>query len=70
TIYTCGAPAGEFSGPFAELLKRKGVQIAGKWHCRGFDTYGPFKLIGGLAKGRPDKADFESAVAFVEELLK
>ena len=70
TLYTCGAPNGEFSGAFAELLRSKGATVVGGWHCRGFDTFGPFKLIGGLAKGRPNEADLASAVAYVEALLK
>lgn len=70
TIYTCGALKGEYSGGFAELLRSKGASVVGGWHCRGFDTYGPFKLIGGLAKGRPNAADLAGAVSFVEALLR
>lgn len=69
TLYTCGAPKGEFAGGFSELLRSKGADVVGGWHCRGFDTYGPFKLIGGLAKGRPNEADLAGAVSFVESLL-
>lgn len=69
TLYTCGAPAGEFSGAFSALLKKKGAEVAGGWHCRGYDTFGPFKLVGGIAKGRPSEADLESAVRFVGALV-
>ena len=69
TLYTCGAPRGEYAGPFASLLQSRGANIVGGWHCRGFDTFGPFKLIGGLAKGRPNADDLADAVAFVEALL-
>jgi multimeric flavodoxin WrbA len=34
----------------------------------GYDTFGPFKLIGGLAKGHPDDKDLENAVAFFRGL--
>jgi flavodoxin len=70
TLYTCGAPKGEYAVAFEDLLRAKGANIVGGWHCRGFDTFGPFKLIGGLAKGRPNEADLAGAVAFVEKLLK
>jgi len=70
TLYTCGAPKGEYAGAFEHLLRSNGANVADGWHCRGFDTYGPFKLIGGLAKGRPNEADLAGAVAFVEALLK
>ncbi len=69
TMYTCGAPRGAFADGFAALLKSKGAEIVGGWHCRGFDTFGPFKLIGGIAKGRPNEVDLENAVQFVETLL-
>ena len=70
TMYTCGAPSGDFAQGFEALLKGKGAEIAGGWHCRGFDTFGPFKLIGGLAKGRPNEKDIAGAVSFVQSLLQ
>ena len=32
------------------------------------DTFGPFKLVGGIAKGHPDEEDIKNAVEFVEGL--
>lgn len=69
TMYTCGAPAGEFSGGAQALLRERGAVVEGAWHCRGFDTFGPFKLVGGIAKGRPNERDAEDAVRFVGSLL-
>ena len=69
TLSTHGAPAGEFGAEVREKLRGKGAVIAGDWHCRGFDTYGPFKLVGGLAKGRPNAKDVESAATYVKTLL-
>jgi len=70
TIYTCGAAAGKFDGGFQKRLTGRGARIAGGFHCRGYDTFGPFKLVGGIAKGRPNKADEARAVAFFSDLLK
>lgn len=53
-----------------ELLKKSGADIAGSFACKGFDTVGPFKLIGGIAKGHPNAADFESAKKFILEMLR
>ncbi len=53
-----------------ELLKKSGANIAGSFACKGFDTAGPFKLIGGIAKGHPDAADIEAARKFVLEMLR
>ncbi|WP_305153276.1 hypothetical protein [uncultured Dubosiella sp.] len=44
--------------------------MIGAFGCRGFDTFGPFKWIGGIAKGRPDQKDVENAVCFFEEITK
>ena len=33
-----------------------------------YDTFGPFKLVGGIAKGHPDDKDIQNAVEFVKNL--
>lgn len=68
TVYTCGAVAGKFDAGFVRLLESKGANVAGRFHCRGYDTFGPFKLVGGIAKGRPDDADVADAICFFEKL--
>ena len=70
TLCTHGAPSGEFGREIQEKLRQKGANVLGGWDCRGFDTYGPFKLVGGLAKGRPNQKDLDSATAFVKSLLE
>ncbi len=70
TLCTHGAPNGEFGRNIQEKLRMKGAEVAGGWDCRGFDTYGPFKMIGGIAKSRPNEKDLAGAVSFVESLLK
>ena len=39
------------------ILKEKKTDIIGKFGCKGYDTFGPFKLVGGIAKGHPDEKD-------------
>jgi flavodoxin len=51
-----------------EIAKSKNAVEIGRFSCKGYDTYGPFKLIGGLAKGHPDDMDLENAVAFFKGL--
>jgi flavodoxin len=53
-----------------ELLRQKGFEIKGEFICSGFDTFGPFKFIGGLKRGHPDEKDLEDARAFARGLLK
>jgi flavodoxin len=58
------------NGALIARLKEKGFNVRGSFACRGFDTFGPFALIGGLQKGHPDEKDLESARAFARSLLK
>nr|WP_312577073.1 flavodoxin family protein [Sedimentibacter sp.] len=58
------------NAPLIELLKKSGANVAGSFACKGFDTAGPLKLIGGIAKGHPDAADIESARKFVLEMIR
>ena len=50
------------------ILKEKKTDIVGKFGCKGYDTFGPFKLVGDIAKGHPDEKDLEAAVSFVAGL--
>ena len=36
----------------------------GGYLCCGYDTYGPFKIIGGLKKGHPTEKEIQDAVDF------
>ena len=53
-----------------KFLEQKTTTITGVFSCKGYDTYGPFKLIGGLNKQHPDGNDIQNAVQFYENLLK
>jgi len=70
---TSGAEEGtfnEFNEELSKKLSDKGFEIIGEFSCRGFDTFGPFELIGGLNKGRPDKKDLNDAEEFARSLKK
>lgn len=55
--------------PLIELLSTKGAIIKNSFSCKGYDTYGPFKWIGGIAKGHPDTKDLERAKTFAKTLI-
>lgn len=65
-------------GYVGELIKKaildgtrqKQGRIVGEFFCKGYDTIGPFKLIGGISKGHPDKNDPDNAKAFFKGLEK
>ncbi len=67
-IYTHGAPLVGLPSGIRAAAKEKNCRMIGKYHCRGFDTFGPFGKIGGIAKRRPDEKDIEGAVAFYRAL--
>ena len=49
-------------------MDKKRSKVIGKVGCKGYDTFGPFKLVGGIAKGHPDEDDIKNAVEFVTRL--
>lgn len=57
-----------FSRPMVSLLEEKGFEVVDTFSCRAFDTYLPFKLVGGIRKGRPNAADLEQARVFAQAL--
>ncbi|MBC3840840.1 flavodoxin [Streptacidiphilus sp. 4-A2] len=57
-----------FTRPLERGLEQKGFEVVGTFSCRGFDTWLPFKLVGGINKTRPDADDLAAARAFAERL--
>jgi flavodoxin len=66
---TCGSGKNQHK-VLLGMLKEKGFAIKGEFSCAGFDTFGPFKLIGGLKKGHPNEKDLADARAFAQGLGK
>ncbi len=58
----------DFSASMKDALKDKDAQILGSFSCFGYNTFGPFKLIGGTAKGHPDEDDIRNALAFYRRI--
>ncbi len=67
-IYTHGAPKGDFLKGIREITKKKHCPELGEYRCQGFDTFGPFKLVGGIAKGHPTQDEITAAVRFYQKL--
>ena len=67
-IYTHGAPVGGFLKAIREITEKKRCRELGSYHCLGYDTFGPFKLVGGIAKGHPTEEEIKAAVAFYQKL--
>ena len=67
---TCGSGSMHYNEFFEKKLKDAGAAVAGSFSCKGFDTVGPFRLVGGIAKGHPDDADLAAARTFIKDILK
>ena len=68
-LYTCARVSGRFTETVRTAARKKGAIILGEYGCRGFNTYGPGKLIGGMNKGHPSAEEMQGAVQFFESLL-
>ena len=69
-IYTCGRNVNTYTNAIRKIADAKCAQVLGVYSCPGFDTFGPFKLVGGIAKGRPNEGDIDGAVKFFKEISK
>ncbi len=67
-IFTHGAQKGTFLNGVREITRKKNCPELGSFHCRGFDTFGPFKVVGGIAKGHPTEKEIRAAVEFYKKL--
>ncbi len=63
-LFTHGAPKGGFLNAIRGIAAQKKCRELGSYHCRGFDTFGPFGLIGGIAREHPTEAEIRGAVDF------
>lgn len=53
-----------------KILAKKGYKILSGFSCKGFSTFGPFKLVGGKDKGRPDEKDLKNAEEYIVKIVK
>jgi flavodoxin len=69
-VYTCGAQRSGYTKAVAAAAKEKEATILGEYGCLGYDTFGPFKLIGGIAKGHPNAAELDEARKFYRDIVE
>lgn len=50
---TSGQGKTEYNNLAKEKLEEKGFEVIGSFACKGYNTFGPFKLVGGIAKIGP-----------------
>ena len=67
-IYTSGIGKVRYEKKLIKRLEEKNKICLGIFSCKGFDNYGPFKLIGGINKGKPNEKDTQNLIKFFENI--
>lgn len=67
---THGSPVlGKYHKPIKTLMAEKGRAIIGEFSTKGYDCTGPFTIVGGGNKGKPNESDQKKAARFVSGLF-
>ena len=69
-IYTCAKESPKFTNTIKEKAKKKNSHILGEYGCKGFNTYGPWKMIGGMNKKHPTNDEIADAVKFFGTVME
>ena len=57
-----------YTNAIRKLAGNRNCPVIGAYGCQGYNTFGPFKLVGGTAKGHPTAEEIAGAVAFYQSL--
>lgn len=68
-LFTCAKVRKGFTDSIREITTRKNAVVLGEYGCKGFNTYGPWKAIGGMNKNHPTEEEICHAVAFFERCI-
>ena len=67
-LYTCAMERKGFTDSMKKIALEKEAVILGEYGCKGYNTYGPWKLIGGMNKRHPTEEEIKGAVEFFEKI--
>lgn len=67
-VCTYGGEMGSSTRELETLAAERRCPVLGTFGSKGCDTFSPFKLVGGIAKGRSNEADLEQAHSFYQEI--
>lgn len=68
-VYTYGAQKGKAADALKKLAAEKHADLVGEYGCKGYDTFGPFQWVGGIAKGHPTDEELRRGRALFEQWL-
>jgi uncharacterized protein MJ0298 len=64
----CRPILGAYHNPLRNIVESKGGIVAGEFSCRGYDRTGPWVMMDGYNKSRPNEKDIFKARLFAEKL--
>lgn len=67
-LYTSAMKRGGYTAEIKSIAERAHCTYAGDYGCKGYTTFGPLKLFGGVSKGHPDGAEIQGAIDFFVNL--
>lgn len=67
-VYTCGISLKNYSKSMEHTLHTRHLNYIGKFSCRGYDNYGPFKIFGGISKKHPNQNDINNFKSFIHKI--
>ncbi len=65
---TCGSERKSYFDAIRRITELKSCTELGHYLCLGYDTFGPFKLVGGIAKGHRTQEEIDGAAEFYRNL--
>lgn len=68
-LYTCAKVNHRFTKMIKAAAHEKRAVILGEYGCRGYNTYGPWKIIGGMNRKHPSEDEISNAVGFFASFL-
>lgn len=68
-LYTCAHDQGKFADTLEHMATEANCRVFGHFGCRGFNTYGPWKAIGGMNKKHPTEDELMQACHFYEKIV-
>lgn len=67
-LMTCGGKNKWYGKDIDDICRMRRAIFMGAYGCPGFDTWGPFKLTGGVQKGHPTAEEIKGAVDFFDKI--
>jgi len=69
-VSTRGRPyLGNYHAALKDALTNKGIEIIGEFSTKGYDCTGPFNLIRGGNKSRPNEKDELRGIKFIDKIM-